>query len=826
MDLNNRENGAFLVCILTIITISQIHLGRSMFPVDRDVADITGVSFPKTWMVFMERRVLVRVLFHARNRGLPLTDFLAFLSLKYPSQPFCLKKDRGACIIAFKRPNILVYHIPFHTNRRDVVFIYVHRGFHINGTVRAFVYESPWFMNDIRERLMIININSRNHRFSGTHKPWSFFKSHYSLPMKLIKLRFHKIILEYNIIDKDIFGGYVQSAGLIHSYTVGQFNVNYIHIRVNETARVAFDILPCLTCGCVVYDGPNEMFPSIMKLEQGSNVTAPAKATASTFQVLIVTIEGKIKAATNVSYTDVYHLNIITLTEYVNKIITFNNNTQCESHSPAARSCVFEISSSNPTNYHISIQKLFFQGVYNGSEFAAGLIVLNEHRERIYAFHKDIYFMDTYEMNFTITGNRLYLVMFAYSAFGYFTVNVTVSITDCRGYFVDKSYAPFTGHLTQRGDKYFTLHPSVKTLIDRGQCVNIQFLHICSGHMQFIIEAKSPVKATLFSRFLSGWKTYWHDQIMGTFHRTQLVNLWNQYMLNELLISAANWGIITCSTYFYYGMTLRGIPCRASYSMLGLNYLQQGNGVSLNLCSNYYLICVPPASSESDIKLETNIRKQAPHIKMNTTLQIQFHPYNHEGIFMTDESITLHIFSNITFKTPDSWYMWIRLPICLRKHPVQISRHVIFGQKYSLSDIWDDYTAYAHLQKTAIDELFSKPKLEWKNHRYTLLRHKTPVSWNEAAIGCHMKGQYMLTLNDASEYQFIEEEVMSHFTTLKVYLGMIWNVSFLVRIDNALQWYDMSHRMCTVYCKWRYTGSRYLRWFIMSWPTFNDLDQG
>ena len=110
-----------------------------IFPLERDVAKMTGLSLSKTWMIFMEKRAWTCGNSFLRQRSSALMDFFICLTFRNYTSKLCLVTGYYLCILRVEEPNI-VRTLSDSTRWERTVSIKVHQQFHINGTVSRFRY--------------------------------------------------------------------------------------------------------------------------------------------------------------------------------------------------------------------------------------------------------------------------------------------------------------------------------------------------------------------------------------------------------------------------------------------------------------------------------------------------------------------------------------------------------------------------------------------------------------------------------------------------------------------------------------------------------------
>ena len=137
----------------------------------------------------------------------------------------------------------------------------------------------------------------------------------------------------------------------------GDYLVTCFQVKVDVKARLALRITTCKVCNVLVYDGPNERLPIIMR---GSNTRRPQRVVGSTFQVYVVYIEDNYQEKRHINFAPVYRKRaVFNISNNKYHELSFENHTHCCGHSFSARLCI-----------HISYNTLGEDAVYlNWFEF-------------------------------------------------------------------------------------------------------------------------------------------------------------------------------------------------------------------------------------------------------------------------------------------------------------------------------------------------------------------------------------------------------------------------------------------------------------------------
>ena len=98
-------------------------------------------------------------------------------------------------------------------------------------------------------------------------------------------------------------------------------------IKVDAKARLSLGIITCVACNALVYDGPNERLPIIMKIR---NISQAQRVVGSTFQVYLVITDYDYQQKSHMTYVPIYRKTAafnLSRNEYHE--LSFDNNTHC-----------------------------------------------------------------------------------------------------------------------------------------------------------------------------------------------------------------------------------------------------------------------------------------------------------------------------------------------------------------------------------------------------------------------------------------------------------------------------------------------------------------
>ena len=339
---------------LLLLYDSHSYTAQAAFPLERDVAELSGISPPKQWICFMER-VARMCLNDIKNKEyMTLTDTLKCMTKKDSSQ--CLhgyqKRWTFFCTLFHVLPNVLKF-----CARSFRIQIFVHRQFSLNVTVvdAGQDYEiQPYF------EVMGNEYTGRNFStlLSSDNRMEIYFSS---------KGGQSCINIDFGVSHTLHTTNHRQIEANIMYIPWGHFLATCFHIQVDISARLALGNVTCSPCKLIVYDGPSEKLPIILKIDKERF----QRVLASTFQVLVVVIDDRDHQQALLTYTPIY-----TTTAVYNLSIDehhqqhFDNHTWCNGHSWSARLCVYTFYTSTRNKIRLSATDLELQGRYDPRDSA------------------------------------------------------------------------------------------------------------------------------------------------------------------------------------------------------------------------------------------------------------------------------------------------------------------------------------------------------------------------------------------------------------------------------------------------------------------------
>ena len=350
-----------LLAILLVICYLYFHITYAAFPLERDIVKFSEILPVKRWVVFMEK--VVRTCFNEikRNVSHNLTDAVRCMAeMEHTSK--CLY-GRWGCKLELIQPNILK-HDWWGPNRPIIQFV-IHQQFSINITILGLFYGRQITLDDDTGNMYI---------YKGPLYPFTFINPDNTIAFQNPHGR-GLVVIEYGVVQRFNVTYFQQRRATLHLYFRWSYSlITCFHIQVDVTARLILNVILCLRCKLIVYDGPNERLPIILKL---NNTHKDQKVEASTFQVFFVLI-GSQQHHETLTYAPIYRsTTVFNLSNVEHRKLHFNNATYCTGHSMVSRQCVFTFYTYNWETIRFSLTDLQLMGNYEGIRLGAGIVLVN-----------------------------------------------------------------------------------------------------------------------------------------------------------------------------------------------------------------------------------------------------------------------------------------------------------------------------------------------------------------------------------------------------------------------------------------------------------------
>ena len=339
------------------------HVTQAAFPLERDVAELSGISPAKQWTCFMER--VARMCFNdiKINEYMTLTDTLECMT-KDSSR--CLRWDNlfgdFVCQLLHISPNVLKYR--YGSIRIQIL---VHQQFSLNVTVvdaRRLERNEPYFV--------VMGNEYAGQNFFTLLSSDSSMEIYFSKSLDLDRF----INIEFSVAQTLHITNHCQIEANIMYIPWGYFLATCFHIQVDMRARLALNNVTCSPCKLIVYDGPNEKLPIILQIDKERF----QRVLASTFQVLVVVIDNRDHQQALLTYTPIYKTTAVfnlSIEEHPQQ--SFDNHTWCCGHSWSARLCVYTFYTFTRNKIRVSVTDLEVQGQNDHRDiaFKAGVGVVD-----------------------------------------------------------------------------------------------------------------------------------------------------------------------------------------------------------------------------------------------------------------------------------------------------------------------------------------------------------------------------------------------------------------------------------------------------------------
>ena len=343
---------------------------QAAFPLERDVTELVGVSQHKHWIVFMDKRARF-CLSETKSKALSSLIDVFGCVFKPNKNRFPMKHMGRYCCLTQKYPNVLQYVNKFGSYRsyRNSIQIILHQKFSLNVTV---VHSFLRYSTGSRYGLTSFTI-------AGKSFPWRQYPTTFMLPnntaeVVIFELHTNHVLIEYSVAQNFSAKNLHLRRSEAMPFSWGYFVIRIFHLRVDARARLVFDVISRVRCKLIVYDGPSERLPIIMKL---NDTCISQKVMASTFQVFVVMVDD-LQQEHTVNYFPTYIKTAsFNLTNDGYRKISFDNHTNCSGHSLSARLCIYTFHTYNLRKIYFSLRTLRFTGSYQVKQFSSGIIIYN-----------------------------------------------------------------------------------------------------------------------------------------------------------------------------------------------------------------------------------------------------------------------------------------------------------------------------------------------------------------------------------------------------------------------------------------------------------------
>ena len=726
------------------------HFTRAVFPLERDVAELVG-DFPhKHWIVFTEKPARICTS-EAKYKTLSsLIDVFWCISKHYTYT--CLIRHHGECCLLRRYPNVLRYaYVPldmFANIPQDFIQIIVHRQFSLNVTV---IYSTVPYRLESIYRLAGFTIDGK--RFRGLQYPITCMYPNNAVEVAFDELSDNYVLIEYSVAQKLNVKDFRLRRPEAMPFSWSYFVVRMFHLRVDIRTRLVFDVISCVFCKLIVYDGPNERLPIIMKI---NDTYTSEKVVASTFQVFVVIAED-LQPERTINYfpTDI-ETAVFNLTSNEYREITFENRTNCFGHSMSSRLCVYTFYTSTLRNIHFSLRGLQFVGSYQSKQFTAGIVLYDQ---GVYGTTAKLFQLshNRNELEITSPGKIMHVAVFVYSVFASLFFQFSMSTMSCNALLVSNDYISYSGYIAPLDN---TLRAFKITKMNSDEC--FQFMFISSVYtLNIILPYYAPALLEIYKRNHLNYHTvecpihYQNKYRPYTFQREN-----PGYMEFESSLHVIkSFTVYPCKPTHYLKIRIKQLPCK-----LPCYYLSAGPTCSLEMprdiganvtcdvCANRYILCTSELLTDNiSFTIET---------KSNMCSAVHLELRARESYTLGVPSMTLSITrDNAIVAIPDFIsYIVARITseVCLTEIPIGAL----------LSDVHhksphDEITR--HLMKDVV----------WNGVVYRPhLSQFFPRNWEEAAQHCLKADMALLTIHSLTEYHFLTKTLLETHDILVTYVGL------------------------------------------------------
>ena len=731
-----------------ILYYTYLNFTQAAFPLERDIAELLGVSQHKDWIIFMEK--LARICFgDTKYKAVSsVIDVLKCVSKSYTEK--CLLKRSGKCCLVRTYPNVLKYGYQDTGARpRHYIQIILHQKFSLNITVVQ--SNLPYRRGNIFRPARIIIAGKR---VLGPQYPITFMHPNNTVVVAFDMLYGNDhVLIEYSVAQKVN----VKDIRLRRSETMpflwSSFVVRMFHLRVDVRARLVFDVIFCVLCKLIVYDGPNERLPIIMKI---NDTYTSEKVVASTFQVLVVIAEDLQQEKTMDFFPTYITTAVYNLTNDESREISFDNRTNCFGHSLSARLCVYTFYTSNLQKINFSLMSVQFTGIYSGKQTTAGLVLFHQHHGTTIKLFELSPGIEPNDLEIISTGETMHVAVFVYSIFASLSLQFSMSTTNCNVLLVSNDYISFSGYMTPADDN----KRAFKIIyMDSDDCFQVQFIS-SPYKIDIILPQYRPTllkiyKTSLLPYYPEGCRIHYHQAKYKpyTIYRNP-----DKYKEIKTIIHVINsFTVYTCKPMQYLKIRIKQLPCKLPCYYLTTNRHCsfpvprdiRVNG-TCNVCANRYILC-------TSMPLKGNISITIK-IKSNMCLSVYLHLRAHEYTY-GEPFMTLSIKRNNTIVTIPEFLDEPEITLTSEDCLIEIPTDALYSDAYHKSPksevtrhVMKDVVWNGGVYRPHLSELF-----QW--------------DWETAAQSCLQADMTLLTIHSLTEYHFLTKTLLVTHDMLVLYVG-------------------------------------------------------
>ena len=755
------NNYARMKCISLMIALCPFyfHISQAAFPLERDVREIVGISQPKRWIVFMERRASKCLSDMVAQSPTSLVHAFRCMIHSGVISRCLMRFYEPPCILIQKYPNILKFADHNNLYFKKSIQVVVHREFTVNITmVQCNMPTVLW--NGLGYIKMYFEI--AENKFKGPHPPVTVITLHNAVTIKFNTGQSYSAVIKFDVVQKLGMTDHPQMRENAMYFPWGDFLVTCFQIKVDVKARLSLGIITCMACNALVYDRPNERLPIIMKIR---NISQAQRVVGSTFQVYLVITDYDYQQKSHMTYVPIYRKTAafnLSRNEY--HILSFDNNTHCYGHSFSARLCVYTYYTTNSEKMRFTLTDLNFKGKYEGSNFAAGVFLFDTFGEtvvKLMEFNRDLPSIEN--TDFEIIGTKMQVAIFVYSDFASLSLKFSMSKTNCNILLASKTYISYSGYILPVEDTTHVFHvnqPS-QDFSEYDDCFQFQFLAF-----EFEITIKFPQN----TQVLMATNGYKFDRknhhpcrtdikaFAGEYH---VKNMNGEYLDRQKIVSFIKYlNVSECFPNTYMQIRIKWLPCKLPCRYLDLKntcYFENdlkimwhdNDNDTCDICEKIYASC-DPVLLKNNVSISIGLK---PKLCLSLDLTIS------NPMLKKSPSMGLALNNNnMISRIPDFAglvYAWVSSNKCVMEIPTAALNT---DDRYNFQK-----------QNVVLDAVKAAYRGDVLYYRLSSLRL---VSWEEAARYCHDIEAFLLTIHSLEEYQFIKETFLQSHDTLVLYVGL------------------------------------------------------
>ena len=726
---------------------TYFNFAQAAFPLERDVVELVGVSQHKNWIVFMEKLTRMCTSETKSKTLSSLIEVFRCMTKHYINK--CVIRYFGNCCLIGRYPNVLryVYMEMLAGTLLDEHFIkiIVHRQFSLNVTV---IYSTV--PNGMEFTYRSAGFTIAGKRFLGLQYPITVMYPNNTVEVAFDMLSYNHVLIEYSVAQKLNGKDFRLRRSEAMPFLWSSFMVRMFHLRVDVRARLVFDVIFCVFCKLIVYDGPNERLPIIMKI---NDTYTSEKVVASTFQVFVVIAEDLQQDKTMEYFPTYIETSMFNLTSNEHRKITFENRTNCFGHSMSARLCVYTFYTSALRNIHFSLRALQFTGNYLSKQFTAGIFLYNQGHGITAKFFQLNHNLN--ELEITIAGETMHVAVFVYSVFASIFFQFSMSTMNCNVLFVSNGYIFSSGYIAPVDT---TLRAFKINYMDSDEC--FQLLFTSSEYtVNITLPHYTPALLEIYKRM-----HYHNVECSIHYHQTKYrpyrfeTKYYEYVELESIIHMITSFTVYPCKPTQYLKIRIKQLPCKlpCNYLMAGPSCSWQMRDITANdtcdVCANSYILCT------SDV-LTDNI-SFAIGIKSNMCSAVHLQLTAGELYAYLVSFMTLSIKrENAIVAMPDflsDIEATIISELCLTEIPIDALLSGVY-HKSPQNEIT------RHLIKDVV----------WNGVVYRPhLSQFFPRNWKAAAQYCLKAGMTLLTIQSLTEYHFLTKTLLETLDILVTYIGL------------------------------------------------------